>query len=129
MQRLKAGILTVMLVVLVIIAPLKAQGATLFTYIGPNEGNWSQPAYWTSNHVPNAFTDRAKINGAVSAVNVNLDMGINLSGLIVDTGDKLSFNNGASLYVVKEGTSNPTITNNGTIQLNSMGARHFSECL
>jgi mucin-19 len=122
MQRLQAGILTVILAVLVIIAPLKAQGATLFTYIGPNEGNWSQSAYWTSNHVPNAFTDRARINNAVSAVNVNLDMGITLSGLIVDAGDKLSFNNGASLYLVKEGAINPTVTNNGTIQLNSMGA-------
>lgn len=122
MQRLQAGILTVVLAVLVIIVPLKAQGATLFTYIGPNEGSWSQPAYWTSNHVPNGFTDRARINNAVSAVNVNLDMGINLSGLIVDAGDTLSFINGASLYLVKEGTTNPIVTNNGTILLNSMGA-------
>ena len=77
---------------------LVAQSASAQTvYVGPNNGDWANPANWTLG-TPNAALN-AVVNANVSAVNVNL--GPNQTGnantLTIDLGDSVTLNNNSTL--------------------------------
>jgi hypothetical protein len=99
--------------------PVSAPAATVYTYTGLSDGYWNVESNWSGSHIPNGVDDQAWINkNPDTNVTVNLDTSPTVSGLTVDAGDKLQFNNGQSLYLSKDSLGNqPTVTNSGIIRL------------
>ena len=104
---------------------ISSAGATEYTYVGPDNGNWSTSENWSPEPVwspempdgyPAGASNSAWINAVSSNVNVNLDYSISLNGLKVDAGDSLTFSHIFSL----SGTD-PYVVNNGAINVNNNG--------
>lgn len=110
-----------LLVLLVIGAGLgmPAMAAGQSDWIGPGgsggAGNWNTAGHWNPSGVPNNVGTSVTITLGISPV--TLDISANIADLTVGADDSLSFDNGRSLVV--NGT---TITNNGQLNLNSVGS-------
>jgi hypothetical protein len=103
------------LILLVTSAFVFPAGATEYTYVGPNNGDWGSPTNWSPPGVPSGDLNSAWINANPGTnVNVYLYGGLALNGLKVDAGDSLTF--GAGLIYSLSGT-NPYVINNGSITL------------
>ena len=85
------------------------------TWLG-GSGNWSNGAMWSAGaptSTSNVFIDGS--NPVVSSV--TLDVQTQANDLTIDSDDSLSFNNGTNLTI-----NGNTISNSGTISLNSAGS-------
>ena len=81
-------------------------------------GNWSNPANWSMGVPANDGTTDVFIDNGNSKVSpVTLDVHAAIHNITIDMDDSLSITNGNSLAV-----DGPSLTNNGTIALNSTGS-------
>jgi fibronectin-binding autotransporter adhesin len=93
---------------------------------GGSTNNWSEAANWSGGVVPNNGAPgdpryRVVINPRVK-VDVRLNLAVTIDALTIGAGQKLTVVNGRGLTVATGGTPTPTISNAGTIALNSTGA-------
>ena len=91
--------------------------ATDYTWVKGSDGNWDESTSWNPEGVPNGDSDTAAIE-TVADVTVTMNGSYTLGGLTVGSGDSLTMSDGAWLTIGSSG-SGGTLTNNGTIFLNS----------
>jgi hypothetical protein len=79
-----------------------ATAQTTATYIGPNNGNWSNPANWDIGVVPinNGGNTYNVIVPANKIVTFDLGTSINVSGLSLQSTGRINVNNGGSVNVI-----------------------------
>jgi hypothetical protein len=105
-----------LIIMLFLLVPGNPIYADTWYFLG--DGNWSEADKWLSGTVPNGSGYQARIDGNPYGT-VYLDTNVTLNGLNLGSGNNLSFNPGKSLSLVKDGSTPPTITNQGTISINS----------
>jgi hypothetical protein len=100
-----------------LLAPMSAQALT-YTWLGGHGANtnlWSRQQNWNPNGPPNADTADVIINGGAPFVNLNINATVHSITLNANT---LNILNG---YTLSLRGANPTITNNGTFNINAGG--------
>src|SRR3990167_3810049 len=86
-------------------------------------GNWNTAGNWSGAVVPNNGADTFNVqidNGNATNSSVSLNMAATIDNLTIDVSDSLDINNAQSL-TIGSGVGAGTITNNGSIAMNSIG--------
>lgn len=100
---------------------ISAAEATEYTYIGPDNGEWTTKTNWSPEPATYPYGDlnSARINGDPETnVNVYIDAIISLNRLQVDAGDSLTFRPKSDFAVRFELRGpDPSVINNGVITL------------
>jgi hypothetical protein len=92
------------------------------TWLG-GTNNWNTAGNWSGGIVPNNGADTYNVfidNSALTNSRVSLDTAVTINNLTVTTGDSLRFLDAQSITLAG-GAASGSITNNGTITLESVG--------
>ncbi len=93
---------------------------TTTNWIGGASGNWSNPANWSTQTVPNSSTVNVCINDGMSPPSaVNLDISVSVGALYIDSGSSLTISNNNQLQAFGN------ISNAGQIFVSAAGNNTF----